>query len=175
MAEGSEPSRQLVRALMLRLWAGVPVSCLIPIPAAAFWKLPRCLCSADNEHQVYLWQNSRHRSPTGKNNLWNSASVGSDVDASHIKAAWKRSCIETWRASFTSACLSVFDPGNGEQGKAFPLTDSDRVDQAYRENGFNIYISDRISLNRSIPDIRHAKWVPPTCFHNSTMHFLSIE
>ncbi|AWP00827.1 Polypeptide N-acetylgalactosaminyltransferase [Scophthalmus maximus] len=46
--------------------------------------------------------------------------------------------------------------GNGEQGRAFPLTDTDRVDQAYRENGFNIYVSDRISLNRSVPDIRHA-------------------
>ncbi|XP_051902860.1 polypeptide N-acetylgalactosaminyltransferase 10-like [Hippocampus zosterae] len=45
--------------------------------------------------------------------------------------------------------------GNGEQGKPFPLADADRVDQAYRENGFNIYVSDRISLNRSIPDIRH--------------------
>ncbi|XP_051793950.1 polypeptide N-acetylgalactosaminyltransferase 10-like [Acanthochromis polyacanthus] len=45
--------------------------------------------------------------------------------------------------------------GNGEQGKPFPLTEIDRVDQAYRENGFNIYISDRISLNRSLPDIRH--------------------
>ncbi|KAL3042526.1 hypothetical protein OYC64_020455 [Pagothenia borchgrevinki] len=45
--------------------------------------------------------------------------------------------------------------GNGEQGKAFPLTDADRVDQAYRENGFNIYVSDRISLNRSVPDIRN--------------------
>uniref|UniRef100_A0A3Q3H0J3 Polypeptide N-acetylgalactosaminyltransferase 10-like n=1 Tax=Labrus bergylta TaxID=56723 RepID=A0A3Q3H0J3_9LABR len=47
--------------------------------------------------------------------------------------------------------------GNGEQGKPFPLTDADRVDQAYRENGFNIYVSDRISLNRSVPDIRHPK------------------
>ncbi|KAK2828019.1 hypothetical protein Q5P01_019053 [Channa striata] len=45
--------------------------------------------------------------------------------------------------------------GNGEQGKPFPLTDADRVDQVYRENGFNIYVSDRISLNRSLPDIRH--------------------
>uniref|UniRef100_A0A3P9JEE2 Polypeptide N-acetylgalactosaminyltransferase n=1 Tax=Oryzias latipes TaxID=8090 RepID=A0A3P9JEE2_ORYLA len=45
--------------------------------------------------------------------------------------------------------------GNGEQGKAFPLTDADQVDQAYRENGFNIFVSDRISLNRSVPDIRH--------------------
>uniref|UniRef100_A0A3B4XQ21 Polypeptide N-acetylgalactosaminyltransferase n=1 Tax=Seriola lalandi dorsalis TaxID=1841481 RepID=A0A3B4XQ21_SERLL len=47
--------------------------------------------------------------------------------------------------------------GNGEQGKPFPLTDADRVDQAYRENGFNIYVSDRISLNRSVPDIQHLK------------------
>ncbi|XP_069510081.1 polypeptide N-acetylgalactosaminyltransferase 10 [Ambystoma mexicanum] len=46
--------------------------------------------------------------------------------------------------------------GNGEQGKPYPLTDADRVDQAYRENGFNIYVSDNISLNRSLPDIRHA-------------------
>ncbi|KAG8579589.1 hypothetical protein GDO81_010957 [Engystomops pustulosus] len=45
--------------------------------------------------------------------------------------------------------------GNGEQGKAFPMTDADRVEQAYRENGFNIYVSDKISLNRSLPDIRH--------------------
>uniref|UniRef100_A0A8C5DVL6 Polypeptide N-acetylgalactosaminyltransferase n=1 Tax=Gouania willdenowi TaxID=441366 RepID=A0A8C5DVL6_GOUWI len=45
--------------------------------------------------------------------------------------------------------------GYGEQGKPFPLTDNQRVDQAYRENGFNIYVSDRIALNRSLPDIRH--------------------
>uniref|UniRef100_A0A8C5VQG4 Polypeptide N-acetylgalactosaminyltransferase n=1 Tax=Microcebus murinus TaxID=30608 RepID=A0A8C5VQG4_MICMU len=45
--------------------------------------------------------------------------------------------------------------GNGEQGRPYPMTDADRVDQAYRENGFNIYVSDKISLNRSLPDIRH--------------------
>nr|XP_014351400.1 PREDICTED: polypeptide N-acetylgalactosaminyltransferase 10 [Latimeria chalumnae] len=45
--------------------------------------------------------------------------------------------------------------GNGEQGKPFLMTDADRVDQAYRENGFNIYVSDKISLNRSLTDIRH--------------------
>uniref|UniRef100_A0AAY4EVG7 Polypeptide N-acetylgalactosaminyltransferase n=1 Tax=Denticeps clupeoides TaxID=299321 RepID=A0AAY4EVG7_9TELE len=68
--------------------------------------------------------------------------------------------------------------GNGEQGKPFPLTDADSVDQAYRENGFNIYVSDKIALNRSLPDIRHpnckqklyAEWLPNTSviipFHN---------
>ncbi|XP_055035116.1 polypeptide N-acetylgalactosaminyltransferase 10 [Misgurnus anguillicaudatus] len=45
--------------------------------------------------------------------------------------------------------------GVGEQGKPYPLTDSDRVDQAYRDNGFNIFVSNRIALNRSLPDIRH--------------------
>ncbi|KAM4038943.1 polypeptide N-acetylgalactosaminyltransferase 10 [Anomaloglossus baeobatrachus] len=45
--------------------------------------------------------------------------------------------------------------GHGEQGKPFPMTDADRGELAYRENGFNIYVSDKISLNRSLPDIRH--------------------
>ncbi|XP_060692799.1 polypeptide N-acetylgalactosaminyltransferase 10-like isoform X1 [Hemiscyllium ocellatum] len=45
--------------------------------------------------------------------------------------------------------------GIGEQGKPVPLTDEDQSSQAYRENGFNIYVSDKISLNRSLPDIRH--------------------
>ncbi|KAI7795842.1 polypeptide N-acetylgalactosaminyltransferase 10 isoform X1 [Triplophysa rosa] len=45
--------------------------------------------------------------------------------------------------------------GVGEQGMPYPLTDSDRVDQAYRENGFNIFVSNKIALNRSLPDIRH--------------------
>lgn len=49
--------------------------------------------------------------------------------------------------------------GNGEQGRPYPMTDADRVDQAYRENGFNIYVSDKISLNRSLPDIRHPNCV----------------
>uniref|UniRef100_A0A8C5S6K9 Uncharacterized protein n=1 Tax=Laticauda laticaudata TaxID=8630 RepID=A0A8C5S6K9_LATLA len=47
--------------------------------------------------------------------------------------------------------------GNGEQGKPYPMTDAEQVDQAYRENGFNIFVSDKISLNRSLPDIRHPK------------------
>eukprot|EP00062_Callorhinchus_milii_P015903 gi/632966628/ref/XP_007899524.1/ PREDICTED: polypeptide N-acetylgalactosaminyltransferase 10 [Callorhinchus milii] len=45
--------------------------------------------------------------------------------------------------------------GNGEQGKPFPMTPEDQADQAYRENGFNIVVSEKISLNRSLPDIRH--------------------
>ncbi|XP_051870740.1 polypeptide N-acetylgalactosaminyltransferase 10-like [Pristis pectinata] len=45
--------------------------------------------------------------------------------------------------------------GFGEQGEPVPMSDEDRTDEAYSENGFNIYVSNKISLNRSLPDIRH--------------------
>nr|BAC37957.1 unnamed protein product [Mus musculus] len=46
--------------------------------------------------------------------------------------------------------------GKGEHGKPYPLTEEDRDDSAYRENGFNIFVSNNIALERSLPDIRHA-------------------
>lgn len=49
--------------------------------------------------------------------------------------------------------------GKGEHGKPYPLTEEDHDDSAYRENGFNIFVSNNIALERSLPDIRHAKWV----------------
>ncbi|XP_074807258.1 polypeptide N-acetylgalactosaminyltransferase-like 6 isoform X1 [Natator depressus] len=50
--------------------------------------------------------------------------------------------------------------GKGEHGKPYPLTEEDRDDSAYRENGFNILVSNNIALERSLPDIRH-----PNCKH----------
>lgn len=47
--------------------------------------------------------------------------------------------------------------GKGEHGKPYPLTEEDHDDSAYRENGFNIFVSNNIALERSLPDIRHAK------------------
>uniref|UniRef100_A0A452IAN7 Polypeptide N-acetylgalactosaminyltransferase-like 6 n=1 Tax=Gopherus agassizii TaxID=38772 RepID=A0A452IAN7_9SAUR len=47
--------------------------------------------------------------------------------------------------------------GKGEHGKPYPLTEDDRDDSAYRENGFNILVSNNIALERSLPDIRHPK------------------
>lgn len=47
--------------------------------------------------------------------------------------------------------------GKGEQGKPYPLTEEDNDDSAYRENGFNIFVSNNIALERSLPDIRHPK------------------
>ncbi|MGH0135279.1 UNVERIFIED_CONTAM: hypothetical protein FKN15_061394 [Acipenser sinensis] len=43
----------------------------------------------------------------------------------------------------------------GEHGKPYPLTEEECDDSAYRENGFNIYVSNNIALDRSLPDIRH--------------------
>nr|CAB3248262.1 polypeptide N-acetylgalactosaminyltransferase-like 6 [Phallusia mammillata] len=45
--------------------------------------------------------------------------------------------------------------GAGEQGVAVHIDDKERGSNAYSENGFNIFVSNRISLNRSLPDIRH--------------------
>lgn len=47
--------------------------------------------------------------------------------------------------------------GKGEHGKPYPLTEEYQDDSAYRENGFNIFVSNKIALERSLPDIRHAK------------------
>ena len=47
--------------------------------------------------------------------------------------------------------------GPGEQGAAVHVSDSERGREAYAANGFNIQVSDRISLNRSLSDIRHKK------------------
>lgn len=46
--------------------------------------------------------------------------------------------------------------GPGEQGKPVPLLEHEKLDSAYKDNGFNILVSDRISLDRSLHDIRHS-------------------
>ncbi|XP_059408493.1 polypeptide N-acetylgalactosaminyltransferase-like 6 isoform X2 [Carassius carassius] len=45
--------------------------------------------------------------------------------------------------------------GKGEHGKPYPLVEDDCDDSVYKENGFNIYVSNNIALDRSLPDIRH--------------------
>lgn len=49
--------------------------------------------------------------------------------------------------------------GIGEKGKAETLSpdENDEKDKLFRQNGFNALLSDKISLNRSVPDIRHPK------------------
>ncbi|XP_072383156.1 N-acetylgalactosaminyltransferase 6-like [Diabrotica undecimpunctata] len=47
--------------------------------------------------------------------------------------------------------------GRGEQGKAEHLysNETDQYDALYKVNGFNALLSDKIALDRAIPDIRH--------------------
>uniref|UniRef100_A0A8C2ZJK7 Polypeptide N-acetylgalactosaminyltransferase n=1 Tax=Cyclopterus lumpus TaxID=8103 RepID=A0A8C2ZJK7_CYCLU len=114
-------------------FAGLLIAALIFLPNVGLWSLYRDRSHTDSGLQIR----------PAVNRLGKDAQLGRDSVQRkdwHDHEAIKRDSSRS---------------GNGEQGKAFPLTDADRVDQAYRENGFNIYVSDRISLNRSLPDIRH--------------------
>lgn len=53
---------------------------------------------------------------------------------------------------------TVIPHGPGEKGKAFYLPPGleQAKEELYRVNGFNALVSDFISLNRTLPDIRHA-------------------
>ncbi|KTG37711.1 hypothetical protein cypCar_00031373, partial [Cyprinus carpio] len=51
--------------------------------------------------------------------------------------------------------LTASVSGKGEHGKPYPLAEDECDDSVYKENGFNIYVSNNIALDRSLPDIRH--------------------
>jgi polypeptide N-acetylgalactosaminyltransferase len=75
--------------------------------------------------------------------------VNKDITVTeHVKIDWHdRKLIEA----------EAKQKGIGEQGKAafLPAEDNDKKEQLYKVNGFNGLLSDRIALNRSLPDIRH--------------------
>uniref|UniRef100_A0A4W4FUF0 Polypeptide N-acetylgalactosaminyltransferase n=1 Tax=Electrophorus electricus TaxID=8005 RepID=A0A4W4FUF0_ELEEL len=100
---------------------------------------------------VGLWSLYRDRMFENSPEFTNSGDQGSSFLPPVVRDGQQRKDWHDYEAIRRDAART----GNGEQGKSFPLTDADRVDQAYRENGFNIYVSNRISLNRSLPDIRH--------------------
>ena len=62
-----------------------------------------------------------------------------------------------------SVCLSL-SVGPGEQGSAVILSaeEEKKKDDLYKVNGFNAYVSDKISLDRSLHDIRHPESVSIT-------------
>jgi len=59
----------------------------------------------------------------------------------------------------------VFHVGPGEHGSAVILSaeDEKKKDELYKVNGFNAYASDKISLDRSLSDIRHPELVSTVC------------
>uniref|UniRef100_A0A1B0DDB3 Polypeptide N-acetylgalactosaminyltransferase n=1 Tax=Phlebotomus papatasi TaxID=29031 RepID=A0A1B0DDB3_PHLPP len=52
-------------------------------------------------------------------------------------------------------------PGEGENGKpvAIPVKDMVKMQQVFQINRFNLLASDRISLNRTLPDVRRVKCI----------------
>ncbi|KAA0722195.1 Polypeptide N-acetylgalactosaminyltransferase-like 6 [Triplophysa tibetana] len=51
--------------------------------------------------------------------------------------------------------FKAWSTGKGEHGKPYLLAEDECDDSVYKENGFNIYVSNNIALDRSLPDIRH--------------------
>ena len=51
--------------------------------------------------------------------------------------------------------------GPGEMGKAVPLTPEEQynADLTFDLNRFNVVVSDRIALNRTLPDVRPPRYV----------------
>ena len=62
------------------------------------------------------------------------------------------------------------DPnGPGQGGKSVPITadESKKIQEAYNEYGFNQYVSDQVSLHRSVPDVRPIRldiYIFTSCF-----------
>ena len=52
-------------------------------------------------------------------------------------------------------------PGPGEQGTAVVLSvdEEARKDELFQANGFNALVSDKISLDRALPDVRLPEYV----------------
>ena len=50
--------------------------------------------------------------------------------------------------------------GPGEQGKAYQMTEEEKKEskKTYAENQFNLFICQKMSLNRSLPDFRLPQW-----------------
>nr|XP_020763224.1 polypeptide N-acetylgalactosaminyltransferase 10-like [Odocoileus virginianus texanus] len=108
---------------------------------------------------VGLWALYRERQPDGTPGGSGAAAAAAAGQGSHNQPKKSlffgdRQRLKDWHDK-ESIKRDAQRAGDGEQGRPFPLTYAERVDQAYRENGFNIYVSDKISLNRSLPDIRH--------------------
>lgn len=59
--------------------------------------------------------------------------------------------------SITFSLYKYIFSGVGEQGKPAYLgaSETGNYDSLYRVNGFNAALSDKIALDRAVPDIRH--------------------
>ncbi|KFM78390.1 putative polypeptide N-acetylgalactosaminyltransferase 10, partial [Stegodyphus mimosarum] len=81
-----------------------------------------------------------------------SGSVLSSMSAYHHKKTPEKK-------SWFKAQNVVIPHGPGEEGSAFflPPELEHTKDELYKTNGFNALVSDFISLNRSLPDIRHPR------------------
>ncbi|XP_001352715.1 N-acetylgalactosaminyltransferase 6 [Drosophila pseudoobscura] len=75
----------------------------------------------------------------------------------HLKPHDQQNVVKDWH-DYAAMDKDTLRVGIGEGGKAAKLEDEATLEQERRmslENGFNALLSDSISVNRSLPDIRH--------------------
>jgi polypeptide N-acetylgalactosaminyltransferase len=80
--------------------------------------------------------------------------VGLPVDAPQVRVIRNEKI--DWH-DYEAVRRDALRRGTGEQGKPAYLTaaDSDNYEKLYKVNGFNAALSDKIAVDRAVPDIRH--------------------
>jgi polypeptide N-acetylgalactosaminyltransferase len=123
-------------SLLKFLFLASSLICLVVIFRRSF--APTSLFRAARLHQMLEVQHPKQGSFFG----------GSPKNVKRIKIDWH---------DYKLISIEQSKVGVGEQGKPGKLDPSEKEEQEklFNKNGFNALLSDKISLNRSIPDIRH--------------------
>ncbi|GIY40371.1 uncharacterized protein CDAR_480081 [Caerostris darwini] len=83
----------------------------------------------------------------------------SEVLHSRLNGVSRLTSKDPLKKSWYEATSVAIPPGPGEKGSPFYLPPGleKTKEELYKETGFNALVSDFISLNRTLPDIRHSR------------------
>lgn len=112
--------------------------------------------------QIHGYQNSKRNNNNNNNNNYskNNKRSRSDIDSNEVE---RERVKDQEEAAVLPLPRSSIHNGPGELGKAVHLPKNlsssvqKLVDQGWSDNAFNQYVSDMISISRSLPDVRDPK------------------
>lgn len=132
--------------LMILTWSSSPHSTQF-LPG-----LTAKLKQLKNEHENILTFN-QNENQIKPNDMYNDNDNNNEIK--NNKELIKEFVKKDWHDHF-SITKQLLQEGLGEKGKPAHLNDNKiKERELYNQNGFNAYLSDHISLNRSVPDIRN--------------------